>query len=246
LRTILIFGATSAIAEAAARRWVSEGPSQFFLVGRNTDRLARIAADLVVRGAKRADFMTLDLNDLEGQGECMRRISQSVGAWDIALVAHGTLGDQGAAQESVTETVQQLHTNAISAIALLTLLANAAEAQKSGAILAITSVAGDRGRQSNYVYGAAKGAVTLFLQGMRQRLSKSRVRVVTIKPGFVDTPMTANFRKGVLWSSPDEVARVICSSASAGPEVVYAPRFWAIIMFAIRVLPEPIFKRLTL
>jgi short-subunit dehydrogenase len=125
-------------------------------------------------------------------------------------------------------------------------LANLMEAQGSGTIAVISSVAGDRGRQSNYVYGAAKGMVTRFLQGLRNRLAKRGVQVLTIKPGFVDTPMTAAFKKGALWAQPDAVARGIVAAVDAGKDEVYLPGFWRLIMAIIRHIPEPIFKRLSL
>jgi short-subunit dehydrogenase len=131
-------------------------------------------------------------------------------------------------------------------IALATVLANRFEAQRSGSIAVISSVAGDRGRQSNYVYGAAKGAVTLLLQGLRNRLSKSGVQVLTIKPGFVDTPMTAEFKKGALWAKPDDIAHGIVSAIDRRRDVVYLPGFWRLIMLIIRHIPEPIFKRMSL
>lgn len=131
-------------------------------------------------------------------------------------------------------------------VSLLTLLANRLEAQKSGTIAVISSVAGDRGRSSNYVYGTAKGAVSLFLQGLRGRLHPSGVRVLTIKPGFVDTPMTADVKKNALFASPEGIAKGIVSAIDRGREVVYLPSFWRGIMLMIRAVPEPLFKRLKL
>jgi short-subunit dehydrogenase len=137
--------------------------------------------------------------------------------------------------------------NAVSTLALLTLLANRLEAQKHGTLAVISSVAGDRGRQSNYVYGAAKAAVTTFLGGLRQRLVKSGVAVLTIKPGFVDTPMTATIaNKGALWAQPDRVAVGIVQAIDRRRNIVYLPWFWRWIMLVIRHIPEALFKHLKL
>jgi decaprenylphospho-beta-D-erythro-pentofuranosid-2-ulose 2-reductase len=154
------------------------------------------------------------------------------------LIAHGTLPDQGACQASFDTARREFEVNALSVLSLLTLAANRFEQQRSGTIAVISSVAGERGRQSNYLYGAAKGAVSLFLQGLRNRLSKSGVQVVTILPGFVDTPMTADFPKGPLWAQPDAVARDIVRAIEGGRDVLYTPWFWRWIMLIIRTIPE--------
>lgn len=245
MKKILIIGATSAIAEATARLWAAQG-HRLFLVGRDAERLAAIGADLRIRGATGTDHSVQDLNDLALHPSCIDGAVRTMGGLDLVLIAHGTLGDQKAAEADVAETLRQFNTNAISTISLLTLIANRLEQQKSGTIVVISSVAGDRGRQSNYVYGTAKAAVSTFLQGLRQRLYKSGVSVVTIKPGFVDTPMTAQFKKGLLWAQPAAIARIIVSKSERSADVVYAPWFWWAIMTIIRWIPESLFKRLKL
>ncbi len=162
------------------------------------------------------------------------------------LIAHGTLPDQLACEQSVDVAVAEFNTNATSTISLMTLAANKLEAQHAGALAVISSVAGDRGRQSNYLYGAAKAAVSTFSSGLRQRLAKVGVAVVTIKPGFVDTPMTKDFRKGALWAKPEAVAAGIVHAIDRRSSVVYLPWFWSLIMLIIRHIPEPIFKRIKL
>ena len=143
--------------------------------------------------------------------------------------------------------MREIETNALSLISLATLAANRFEAEKRGVIAAIASVAGDRGRASNYVYGAAKGMVAIFLSGLRNRLARSGVAVVTIKPAFVDTPMTASFeKKGLLWAKPDAVAAGIVRAIDRRADVVYLPGFWRLIMLVIRHIPEAAFKRLSL
>jgi short-subunit dehydrogenase len=162
------------------------------------------------------------------------------------LIAHGTLGDQHACEASVPETIRELNTNAISVISLCTLLANRFAAAGRGTLAVIGSVAGDRGKQSNYVYGAAKATVDVFLQGLRNRLFKQGVSVVTIKPGFVDTPMTAAYKKGLLFAQPGAVADGIVKAMDRGTPVVYLPAYWRLIMFVIRSIPERIFRKLSL
>ncbi len=166
--------------------------------------------------------------------------------YDTVLIAHGTLSDQKACEASVELTLREIDTNALSVVALLTRIANRLEQRRAGTIAVISSVAGDRGRGSNYVYGSAKALVTAFLSGLRQRLGKSGVGVVTIKPGFVDTPMTAAFAKGPLWASPEKVAKGIVRALDRRSDTVYLPGFWWTIMFIIRAIPERLFWRLSL
>jgi hypothetical protein len=246
MRNILMIGATSAIAEATARRFAATG-ARFYLVGRNADRLAAIARDLEIRSGQPVTSESLDLDQLDQHPALLERASQALGGIDLALIAHGTLPDQTACQQSVATTLVALHTNALSVISLATLLANDFEQRGRGTLIAISSVAGERGRQSNYVYGAAKGMVNLFLQGLRNRLFKSGVRVITVKPGFVDTPMTAAFeKKGLLWAQPDQIAQGIVAAVDRGRDELYLPWFWRWIMLIIRHIPESVFKRLKL
>jgi len=242
---VLIFGATSAIAEATARRYAARG-ARLFLVARDVTRLADIAADLRVRGAVDVGQATLDVNRLDAHASVLDQAWAKLECVDVVLIAHGTLPDQGACESSVETALAEFATNGISTIALMTALAPRMEAQRHGALAVISSVAGDRGRQSNYLYGAAKAAVSTFASGLRQRLAKVGVNVLTIKPGFVDTPMTRNFRKGVLWAKPEAIARGIVRAADRGRSVVYLPGFWLPIMLIIRHIPEFIFKRIKL
>ena len=244
-KKILIIGATSAIAEATARLWAVRGDA-LFLVGRNRQRLGDIAADLKVRGAAQVATFAMDATDVGAHRPMLDAALAGLGGLDIALIAHGTLPDQKACEASVERTLAEIDSNGLSAIALCTLLANQFEAQGRGSIAVISSVAGDRGRQSNYVYGAAKGMVTRFLQGLRNRLAKKNVQVLTIKPGFVDTPMTAAFPKSALWAQPADVARGIVTAIDKGRDEVYLPGFWRLIMGIIRHIPEFIFKKLSL
>jgi decaprenylphospho-beta-D-erythro-pentofuranosid-2-ulose 2-reductase len=242
MKKILIIGATSAIAEATARLWAGQG-HRLYVLGRNTERLTAIAADLTVRGAESAQYALLNVNEFAQHAAVLDAAAMALSGIDIVLIAHGTLGDQKACEQDFAATLQELNTNAISVISLLTHLGNRFEAQRHGSIVVISSVAGDRGRQSNYVYGTAKGAVTIFLQGLRQRLHKSGVQVLTIKPGFVDTPMTAEFKKGLLWAKPETIARSIYAGVEKRRQVVYAPRFWWGVMTIIKLIPNYIFNK---
>ena len=246
MRRILIIGATSAIAEATARIFATRGDA-LFLIARSAERLQAIKDDLNVRGAVRTATATLDVCDFAAHGAIIDQAERELGGLDTVLIAHGTLSDQGECEKSVDALRHEFDVNALSTIALLTTLANTFEARRAGTLAVISSVAGDRGRQSNYVYGSAKAAVTAFLSGLRQRLAKSNVDVLTIKPGFVDTPMTANIaNKGALWAKPDAVAAGIVRAIDKRRSVVYLPWFWYLIMLVIKHIPEPIFKKLKL
>jgi short-subunit dehydrogenase len=169
-----------------------------------------------------------------------------MGGLDTVLIAHGTLSNQKECEASVELMVSEVKTNAVSVMALLTLISNRFEAQRSGRIGIISSVAGDRGRASNYVYGSAKAMVTAFTSGLRQRLHRSNVSVTTIKPGFVDTPMTAALKKGALWAKPGTVAAQIVKAMDDGKSEVYVPGFWRWIMTIIVLIPNQIFKKIQL
>ena len=245
MRKTLIIGATSAIAEATARMLAERGDA-LYLVARNEPRLAAIAADLSVRGSPRVGCEVLDANDVAAHESMLARAESFLSGCDSVLIAHGTLSDQKACESSVELTLQELNTNALSVVALLTRIANRMAQRRAGTIAVISSVAGDRGRGSNYVYGSAKALVTAFLSGLRQRLGKCGVNVVTIKPGFVDTPMTAAFTKGALWARPERIAAGIVQAIDRNSSTVYLPGFWRPIMWVIRTIPERVFLRLSL
>lgn len=239
---LLIIGATSAIATAVARRYAARS-ARIGLIGRRADALEALAADLRVRGAAEVDAWVLDANDIAGHTACLDAAWPRFEGFDHALVAHGVLPDQAECQASVAAALASFDTNARSVLALLTELAKRFEHQGSGAIAVISSPAGDRGRASNYVYGAAKAAVTNLCSGLRHRLAVTGVRVVTILPGFVDTPMTGKFKKGPLWASPARVAADIDAALANGFGEIYSPWFWRWIMVLIRCLPERLFVK---
>lgn len=240
---IAVFGATSAIAQAVARIYAARG-ARLFLVGRDAAKLAAVRDDLVARGAKQADIATADLAAMDAHSALVDDAATALGGIDAALIAHGVLPDQARCQASFADARRSLDLNFTSAASLAHELANRFEKRRMGTIAVIGSVAGDRGRQSNYVYGAAKGALAIYLQGLRHRLHASGVKVLTIKPGFVDTPMTAAFPKGPLWAGPEQVARDIVRAMDRGTSgEIYVPFFWRAIMAIIKAVPERLFVR---
>jgi len=228
-----------------ARAYARSG-ARLFLVARHAERLSAVAEDLRVRGAGEVGTAVLDVKDVARHQSLVEAAVAALGGLDVALLAHGTLPDQARCQASVAETLEALEINFSATVALLTLLANRFEAQRGGCIAVIGSVAGDRGRQSNYVYGAAKGGLAIFLQGLRNRLYRSGVVVITLKPGFVDTPMTAGVPKNPLFATAPRVGLAGYRAIERGRDVVYIPWFWRLIMAAVKSLPESIFKRLRL
>lgn len=242
MQRILIIGATSAIAEATARLYASRGAS-LHLVGRNRMRLQEMAADLVVRGSK-TTHSVLDVNDIGAHAAVLDEAIAALGGLDTALIAHGTLPDQAACDESVELSLSEFATNGTSTIALVAALAR--RLQSGGTLAVISSVAGDRGRASNYLYGSAKAAVSTYLSGLGQRLRPANINVLTIKPGFVDTPMTRDFKKGALWAKPQQVAKGIVSAIDRRSAVTYLPWFWWNIMTIIKHIPEFVFRKLKL
>lgn len=245
MKRMVVIGATSAIAQAVARR-LTNPEARFMLVGRNKARLAAVAADLETRGAAEVYSMVLDLCDVSRHQEIIEEAKTKLGEIDLVLLAHGTLPEQRQLERSHQATLQYLQENALSVISLATLFGNYFRDVGRGSLIAISSVAGERGRQSNYVYGTAKATVSTFMQGLRNRLQPEGVHVLTVKPGFVDTPMTAQFDKGPLWATPDVVAKDIVRGVKKRRDVIYTPFFWRYIMLIIRFIPEAIFKRMKL
>lgn len=245
MRKILIVGATSAMAEACARLWAQRG-DQLFLAARNGQQLQSISDDLKARGATCVGTKVFDATDFAQHSALLADATRFMSGLDTVLIAHGTLTDQARAQTEVDYALGEISTNGTSVVSLMSLAGEQLAAQRSGAIAVISSVAGDRGRQSNYVYGSAKALVSAFASGLRQRLAKQGVHVITIKPGFVDTPMTAHLKKGALWAKPDQVARDISNAIDKGRTIVYTPGFWRLIMLIIKHIPEAIFIKISL
>jgi decaprenylphospho-beta-D-erythro-pentofuranosid-2-ulose 2-reductase len=245
MKNFLIVGATSAIAVACARQWCKDG-THFFLVGRNAEKLAQVANDLRARGAT-VQTREQDLADLNSHGDMTSEAFTWLGSVDVALIAHGTLPDQAECERDTAIAIREFTTNGLSVISLLTYLANRMESQGTGSIGVISSVAGDRGRPSNYLYGSAKSAVSIFCGGLRARLSKAGVNLTTIKPGFVDTPMTRDLKlPSALTATPQQVANDITKALNAGKGTLYTRWFWRYIMLIIIHIPDRIFRRMSL
>jgi decaprenylphospho-beta-D-erythro-pentofuranosid-2-ulose 2-reductase len=245
MQKVLIIGATSAIAEATARLYASRGDA-LYLMARDKEHLAVLSRDLVIRGARDVATAVFDSRTHEFHRSLLESAVSTMDGIDVILVAHGTLPDQAACEKDPARMREAFEINALGTMSLATVAANLLEAQGSGTLAVIGSVAGDRGRKSNYVYGASKAALHTFLQGLRNRLAGKGVRVITIKPGFVDTPMTAAFEKGPLWTAPETIARGIVDAIDRGRDVAYLPWFWRLIMLVIASIPERVFKRLSL
>lgn len=247
MKRIVIIGATSAIAENCARLWVKEQAVDLSLVGRDRARIERVAADLKVRSPESvvrvfvADFIAPDsIRSIVG---CIL----AEGAVDIVLIAHGSLPNQYLCQGDLVANQEAVMLNGISPVLFAEIFAEDMEKIGKGTVAIIGSVAGDRGRKSNYVYGAAKGLVTRYAQGLQHRFAHSGVKVVLIKPGPTDTPMTAHLKqKGSRLAEVDRVARTIVNGIESGNPVVYAPAKWAVIMLIIRHLPRFIFNRMNI
>jgi short-subunit dehydrogenase len=222
------------------------GNTRFMLVARNPDRLTAVAQDLLTRGALAAETWVMDLDNTSAHPEMLAAAAERLGRIDLALIASGVLGDQRAAEADFEIAAAILHTNFTSTVSLLTWLGNYFQAQRGGTLAVISSVAGDRGRKSNYVYGASKGALNIFLEGLRNRIDRDGVQVLTIKPGFVATPMTAHVPQNALFASPDQVAHGILRAIERRRDVVYVPWFWAGIMLLVRAIPGFRFKKMNM
>ena len=245
LKKIVIVGATSAMAEHCARLWVEESPKELVLAGRDRARTERVAQDLRVRSPQsKIDVQVIDFLDPLRIREWAEAASAG-GVPDIVLIAHGSLPDQQACQLDLELCEDALAVNGVSPALFAEAFAGPMQQANRGTVAIVGSVAGDRGRKSNYVYGAAKGLVTRYAQGLQHRLAGTNVKVVLIKPGPTDTPMTAQLKgKGAKLASVGDVARMIVKGIAQGKPVVYAPGKWALIMMVIRHLPRFVFNKM--
>jgi decaprenylphospho-beta-D-erythro-pentofuranosid-2-ulose 2-reductase len=243
---ILLIGATSAIVQAVGRIYANAA-CNIYLVGRNPASLEIVKNDLIARGAPIVLSEAVpDFTDFRSLQLRIEHIYTKATHFDIVLIGHGTLPDQEVCSTNFESFHDQFLVNFHSVVASLLTIKPLMVAQQSGTIAVIGSVAGDRGRKSNYAYGSAKGALEVFLEGFRNELFTSAVNVLTIKPGFVDTPMTASIKKGVLFATPERIATDIVSAIQKRKDVKYTPFFWFFIMLIIKLIPEKIFKRLSL
>lgn len=244
-KKILIIGATSAIARALAHR-IAQNGSALHLAARDCDELERTVKDLAIRYQVPVSWSSFEADSYAFHRDLIDKAVDSMGQLDGIVVSMGELGDQEQAQTDMEHACRIISSNYTGVVSVLSHGANLLEQQGHGFIVGITSVAGDRGRQSNYVYGSAKGALSLFLQGLRNRLTQSGVHVMTVKPGFVDTKMTFGKSGMFLVASPEQVADGILQALHKRKNVVYVPWFWFWIMLIIRSIPEFLFKKLKL
>ena len=242
-RMIWIFGATSAIAHAYARRRAERGAS-LLLIGRNEAHLRANADDLLARGATAASTRICDLARSLDHDAIVSELMTSNSAPDEVLIAYGTLEQAGRAARDIAYARDLIETNFTSAACWLLAIIARRDQTRPLSLVVIGSVAGDRGRARNFVYGSAKSGLDRFVEGLQQAYAGTMLRLIRVKPGFVDTPMTADFAKGSLWATPERVAADIERAVDRGQAVVYTPWFWWPIMMIIRHLPRFIFHRL--
>jgi decaprenylphospho-beta-D-erythro-pentofuranosid-2-ulose 2-reductase len=244
-RRILVLGATSGIAEACCRLWAERGES-LYLVARNADKLAAVVADMRTRGAAYVDFAVADLDQTSAHPELLAHAINSLAGLDVALLALGVLGDQSKAERSFDEAAKLLHTNYTAPVSLLTWLANYCAQRHAGTLAVLSSVAGERGRKSNYVYGSSKAGLTAFAAGLRNRIDREGVNVLTIKPGPTKTAMTTGMKGQEKMADVGDSAAAIVKAIDDRRDVLYVPVKWAVIMAVIRAIPERFFKKTNL
>lgn len=240
---VLVLGATSLVAQAVARVLVERGV-ELALAGRDAAKLAALRDDLLARGAARAEVLVADLEDVAALGALVHEAERRLGPLDGALVAMGWLGEPERYGEDAAALARVLHVNLVAPAAAIAALGGRMAARGQGCVVAITSVAGERVRPSNFGYGAAKGGLSLVLEGLRSRLAARGVRVVDVRLGRVDTPMTAHLPGGAFLVPPAAVAGRIAGALEGGPDVVYAPAIWRLVMLALRLVPGPLYRRL--
>lgn len=245
MEKILIIGACSAIAQETAKQFAKDGAT-LYLADLKYGRLESVKSDINARYNTKIYLEEFDAFDFDKHEELINNADKAMHGIDTILIAYGTLPNQIEIQKKYIDIVREFNLNCVSVISLASIAANYFEQKKSGTIAVISSVAGDRGRQSNYIYGAAKGGVTVFLQGLRNRLFHSNVHVLTIKPGLVDTPMTAHLPKNALFASAENVGKGIYYAIKLKKNVVYLPGFWRFIMAIVKAIPENIFKKMKL
>lgn len=241
---LLILGANSEVAEAVARKFAQREKANLSLASRNLELLEKQARDLEIRCQVKATALLFDAVDYVSHEAFYRSLEPKP---DGVLLAFGYLGDQPKAQEDFQEARRIIEANFLGAVSILEIVAQDFARRGHGFIVGISSVAGERGRQSNYLYGAAKGALTIYLSGLRNRLHKHGVRVITVLPGFIRTKMTEHLDlPEKLLAEPDEAAEDIYAAYKKGKEVIYTRWLWRWIMAIIKAIPETIFKRLKL
>jgi short-subunit dehydrogenase len=243
---ILILGATSAIAHAFAKRYAKESNHVFTLLGRNQLRLNACASELMALGQNIVNTYAIDFMNDAMIIDAIEKSTKSNGPIDIAFLAQGSLSDQVKANTDLQYLRDEFTLNLLSIIIPAQFIANHFKEKKSGILIGIGSVAGERGRKGNYAYGAAKSAIHTFLSGIRNDIGSEKIRIMTIKPGFVATPMTSHLKQSFLFVSPDFIAKEIIRGIEQGIDHMYIPSFWRLIMMIIRAIPEKIFMKMNI
>jgi|HigsolmetaAR203D_1030402.scaffolds.fasta_scaffold01680_7 short-subunit dehydrogenase len=244
MATIVMVGATSGIGSATAREFAQAG-YDLVLAGRNMEKLSRLGADLGIRFGVRTEIISYDALLPEAGTRLYEQIVERFDP-DGLIIFHGALPDPAEVNRDASAARECMEVNFLSVVELLVPFANHFEERMRGWIAVVGSVAGDRGRQSNYAYGAAKGGLAVYLQGLRNRLAPRGVHVLTVKPGLVDTDMTSGM-EGLarrIMASPERVARDIYRAVRRRSNVVYTPFFWKYIMWIVRLIPESLFKNM--
>jgi decaprenylphospho-beta-D-erythro-pentofuranosid-2-ulose 2-reductase len=240
---VLILGAASDMAVAIARKFAAEGYS-VTLAARNVEKLEALASDLKIRHDANVFPVQFDALDFEAHESFYRTLPERP---DVVICVFGLLGDQTIAQKNFKAAQQIINTNYVGAVSILNVVANDFEHRKKGTIVGISSVAGERGRQSNYLYGSAKAGFTAFLSGLRNRLYHYGAHVLTVKPGFVKTQMIENMKTPAsITAIPRQVADHIFKAVRKKKDSIYVLPIWAMIMMVIKTIPEGVFKRLRL
>lgn len=243
MKHVLILGATSDIAKALAHKFAAQG-FHAILAARKAERLQETATDIKIRHNVTVEVVEFDALDYAGHTAFYEALAAKP---EVAICVFGYLGEQKMAQANFTEAHQIIDTNYTAAMSILEIIAADFEQRRAGTIIGISSVAGDRGRQSNYIYGSAKAAFSTYLAGLRNRLAKSNVHVLTVKPGFVRTKMTATLPlPGPVTAKPEQVAADVFKAFQKNNNEIYTLWVWRYLMFLIRNIPEPVFKRLRL
>jgi len=242
---VIILGATAGLAMPVARILADQG-AQLFLVARNAEKLAVVAADLQVRGAAFVATAVADLDDTAAHPALLTQAVNALGGCDVAFIAHGVLGDNEKLCTDFAEAGAMLQTNLVSPISLCTWLSQYFVSRHSGVLAVISSVAGDRGRAANVIYGASKAGLSAYLDGLRNRIDREGVTVLTIKPGPIKTAMTQHMKGHERFADPQKVAAEMVAAIEKRQDVLYTPGIWRIIMGVVRHIPESIFKKLNI
>ncbi len=245
MKKVIVFGGASAIAVEVEKLFALE-EAELCLLDLKLSRLETVKKDIIARSKTRIELLEFNALDFEAHQQTFEKAVELLGGVDIVLIAYGTLPNQSEMEQDNLKAIREFNVNGLSVISLSTVVSNYFEKVGKGTLAVISSVAGDRGRKSNYLYGSAKGATSLFLQGLRNRLSSTGVNIITIKPGMVATPMTANMPKSFLFSKAEAVGRGIYNAINNGKDIAYVPGFWRCVMLVIKLIPEFIFKKMNL